>query len=181
MGMRWVFVCTANISRSPYAERRMAQLLGDTSAAEVASAGIPGVDGRPMDTQMAALLRARGVDASDHASRILTEDILRDASLVLTMEFSHHMAILEKWPWARDRVRGLGQIALAAHGLEPGGEFTVTEKVGAVLKQAGRNSMASDIDDPHGRGRRAAKRAGEKIDAYLAALLPVLGNAGDHP
>ncbi|AQP45786.1 hypothetical protein [Tessaracoccus flavus] len=149
--MRWVFVCTANISRSPYAERRMAQLLGDTSAVEVASAGIPGFDGRPMDPQMAALLEVRGVDASDHASRILTEDILRDASLVLTMEFSHHMAILEKWPWATDRVRGLGQFA----------------------KSGQRNSMVWDIADPYRRGRGAAKKAAQQIDQYLTEILPL--------
>lgn len=149
--MRWVFVCTANISRSPYAERRMAQLLGDSSAVEVASAGIPGFDGRPMDPLMAAQLEARGADAADHSSRILTEGILRDADLVLAMEFSHHMAILEKWPWASGRVRGLGQFA----------------------KSAQRNSMVWDIADPYRRGRGAAKKAALQIDQYLTDVLPL--------
>ena len=147
--MRWVFVCTANISRSPYAERRMKQMLGERSSVEVSSAGIPGFDGRAMDPVMLAQLNSRGGSGDDHASRMLTEEILREADLVIPMTFSHHMAILEQWPWAVSRVRGLGQLA----------------------KGADRNSMAWDVADPYKQGRRAAKKAADQIDKYLSALV----------
>ena len=172
--MRWVFVCTANIARSPYAERRMAQLLGEQSPIVVASAGVPGYDGRPMDELMARQLAKRGADGGDHASRVLTEEILRSSNLVLTMEFSHHLKILEAWPWAADRVRGLGQFARAVAKADLQGAGTVEERVAAVLQASGRNSMAWDVADPHRRGRRAAKKAAEEIDQHLHALLPLV-------
>lgn len=57
--LRVLFVCTANIARSPYGERRVVQLShGETLS--VASAGIPGYPGRGMDQEMAAQLRTRG-------------------------------------------------------------------------------------------------------------------------
>ena len=172
--MRWEFVCTANIARSPYAERRMAQLLGERSPIEVASAGVPGFDGRSMDEPMAAQLASRGCDGSSHSSRVLTEEILRGADLVLTMQFSHHMAILEKWPWSADRVRGLGQFAKSVAKLDLQGASSVEDRLAAALKASGRNSMAWDVADPHRRGRRAAKKAAEEIDKHLNALLPLV-------
>ena len=171
--MRWVFVCTANIARSPYAERRMAQLLGEQSPVVVASAGIPGFDGRSMDEPMANQLAKRGGDGAGHESRVLTEEILAEADVVLTMEFSHHMAILEAWPEAAGKVRGLGQFARAVAKADLQGAGTVEERVAAVLQASGRNSMAWDVADPHRRGRRAAKKAADQIDQYLTSLLPL--------
>lgn len=152
----------------------MAQLLGRQPPIELASAGIPGLDGRSMDEPMAAQLAARGGDGSSHTSQVLTEEILREADLVLTMQFSHHMAILEQWPWAADRVRGLGQFARTAAKLDLQGVSTVEDRVAAALKASGRNSMAWDVADPHRRGRRAAKKAAEEIDKHLNALLPLV-------
>lgn len=172
--MHWVFVCTANIARSPYAERRMAQLLGEGAPVVVSSAGIPGLDGREMDGPMAAQLAKRGGDGAGHASRVLTDDILRGAGLVLTMQFSHHMRIVEAWPWAADRVRGLGQCARAVGSADLSGALSVQERVTAVLAAPGRNSMAWDVADPHRRGRRAAKKAADEIDQHLNALLPLV-------
>lgn len=67
---RILFVCTANICRSPMAEHllrgSLAALL-DTGGAfrfEVSSAGIRGWDGEPMDPAAAAELRRLGGDPS---------------------------------------------------------------------------------------------------------------------
>ena len=104
----------------------------------------------------------------------LTEEILRGTDLVLTMQFSHHMAILEKWPWSADRVRGLGQFAKSVAKLDLQGASSVEDRLAAALKASGRNSMAWDVADPHRRGRRAAKKAAEEIDKHLNALLPLV-------
>ena len=152
----------------------MAQLLGEQSPVVLSSAGVPGYDGRPMDELMARQLAKRGADGGDHASRVLTEEILRSSNLVLTMEFSHHLKILEAWPWAADRVRGLGQFARAVAKADLQGAATVEDRVAAVLKASGRDSMAWDVADPHRRGRRAAKKAAEEIDQHLHALLPLV-------
>lgn len=156
----------------------MAQLLGEQSPIVVASAGVPGHNGRSMDELMARQLAKRGADGDGHASRVLTEEILREADLVLTMQFSQHMAILEEWAWAADRVRGLGQLARTVAELDLQGEPTVEDRVAAALKASGRNSMAWDVADPHRRGRRAAKKAAQEIDEYLHSLLPLAERSG---
>jgi protein-tyrosine-phosphatase len=60
--MAVLFVCTANIARSPYAERRATHLLAGAGSegAVFASAGIPDVSARLMDREMTAQLSARG-------------------------------------------------------------------------------------------------------------------------
>lgn len=171
--MRWVFVCTANIARSPYAERRLAHLLGEGALVEVSSAGIPGYAGRAMDEPMLAQLAARGGIGDDHVSRVLSDEILKEADLVLTMGFSHHMAILERSPSAVDKVRGLGQMARTVAKLDLSDAHTVEERVAVALHVSGRNSMAWDVQDPHRRGRRAAKKAADELDKHLTALLPL--------
>lgn len=151
-----LFVCTANISRSPYAERRAAGLLSGCPGIEVGSAGVPGHPGRPMDPLLAAILDEDGIPHEDHVSRCLTADLLADADLVLTFEFAQQLRILDAWPEHAAKVFGMNQYA-----------------AGAPV-----NSMTLDIADPYGRGRRAARRAAAEIDDALARMLPRLLGAG---
>lgn len=176
-----LFVCTANISRSAYAERRAAALLSGHPRIRVASAGIPGYPGRPMDEQMAAILREQGVNPGCHVSRSLDADALARADLVLTFEFAQHMRILDAWPERSAAVFGLNTFADAAGGIaaddNPTSGSTPAELIAAVSSKARPDSMTSDIADPYRRGRRAAARAASEIDAALVKLLPWLTQA----
>ena len=49
-----LFVCTANICRSPYLELRARQLLGPDAGVEVSSAGTHGFDAAPVSDTMEA-------------------------------------------------------------------------------------------------------------------------------
>ena len=118
--IRVTFVCTANISRSPYAQVRMSEIFGDQVRA--ASAGIPGTAGRPMDPAMEVLLPYEDDEALSHRSRPLTSEILDTSDLVLTMEFAHHMRILDRWPDAARRVFGLGSCRWPGAGAASGAE-----------------------------------------------------------
>jgi protein-tyrosine-phosphatase len=83
---RIVVLCLGNINRSPFAAallRRGLQEAGD-AAREVLSAGFIG-PGRPSPPQAVALAAARGLDLSDHESRLVTREIVRDAGLVIVM------------------------------------------------------------------------------------------------
>lgn len=178
---RLLFVCTANISRSPYAERRARQVLRDWDVS-VASAGVPGFDGRAMDPEMAALLEARGGDASGHVSRPATLEILKEADVVLVFEFAQHMRIFEADSQVGARVLSLGQLAKAARiwsSSEPGvPEFSdVATLVRRTVDTVGMNSMSFDVDDPYNRGRKAAMACADQIDRHLDQVLPLLAGS----
>lgn len=176
-------MCTANISRSPYAERRASNLAGSTTAIEFASAGIPGYPGRPMDENMAKILCEHGGSPEGHVSRSLNWWMLATADLVLTFEFAQHMRILDAWPDQEGKVMGLLQFMDAVERLgtvvDPFSQQTgqprgVPKLVSDAATLAKPNSMSWNITDPHGRGLTAARACARQIDDALARVLPLL-------
>ena len=166
-----LFVCTANICRSPYAEHRARQLLADAPIA-VASAGVPGFPGHDMDDAMAEQLRVRGGDPDAHISRALTSDLVDWADLVLTFEFAQRMRLLDRWPSELPKVFGLNQFSesLQTLGQRHAGARLVAQVFGAGQP----DSMAWDIDDPFRRGVAAARACADEIDAALVQLVGAL-------
>lgn len=171
-----LFVCTANICRSPYAEHRARQLLADAPVA-VASAGLPGFPGHDMDDAMAEQLRLRGGDPDAHVSRALTGDLVDWADLVLTFEFAQRMRLLDKWPTELPKIFGLNQFSESLQTLSQ--PQAGTRLVAQVFGAAQPDSMTWDIDDPFRRGVAAAKACADQIDAALAHLVAAL--TGDTP
>ena len=170
--LRILFVCTANISRSPYAERRAAQLLADFPMIQFSSAGIPGYPGRPMEDNMATVLRQRGASGEGHVSRSLTWEMIALADVALTFQFSQHMLILDAWPDHAPKVMGLLQFADIAERLyRPGTGPNLISQASAAARPDG---MTWDIFDPYGRGMAAAVACAAEIDAALARILPVV-------
>ena len=176
--MTVLFVCTANIARSPYAERRARFLLGDASAPdsgpqEVSSAGVPGVPGRSMDDLLAAELRTRGGDPGGHVSRSVTVDLIEQADLALTFEFTQHMRLIDLAPHRAHCIFGIRQFAAAASRADGVGDLA--DRVGAIAERTAPDSMSADVADPHRRGRRTARACADEIDVLLADILPVIG------
>jgi len=174
--LRLLFVCTANISRSPYAERRAAHLLRGLAAlgdpVTVESAGIPGYPGRAMDEPMAAQLRQRGGDPTGHVSRSLTSEMLALVDVVVTFEFAQRMRILESHPGWGHKLFGLHQLVDAVDRTQVGS--TGYRLVHELQLAAAPDSMSWDVADPHGRGASAARRAADEIDRALVLIVPAL-------
>ena len=104
---RVLFVCTANICRSPAAEhlmRHMLSRLGSEERVEVRSAGVMGLAGRPPDPMMTQLLRRRGIDMSAHRSRGVDPGEAREATAIIVMERRHRAWFRERMPHVLDRV-----------------------------------------------------------------------------
>ncbi|GAA6527070.1 low molecular weight phosphatase family protein [Intrasporangium sp. DVR] len=174
-----VFVCTANIARSPYAERRATQLLAglpEPRRVVVSSAGMPGYPGRPMDDQMAAQLRMRGLDPDGHVSRSLSAELVEEADLMLTFDFAVRMRIFDAWPQHSAKVLGLHQFADAVGRLPR--DTPRRDLVALAHRLSSPDSMTWDVSDPHRRGAKAARRCADEIDAALGRIVPALAGPG---
>lgn len=170
--LRVLFVCTANIARSPYAERRARALLREAPV-EVVSAGVPGRWGRGMDPELAARLAADGVSPEGHRSQGVTAELLADADLVLTFEFGQRLRLVDGWPDHAAKVLGFNQLTQALGSLPERAELG-PDWLGLVRDAAPPDSMALDVEDPHGQGPRAAAACGYEIDVGLGVIVPWL-------
>jgi protein-tyrosine phosphatase len=78
---------------------------------ETASAGTWARNGYPAARESQELLAARGIDLSQHRSRIVTESLLKTASLVLVMEGGHKEALSFEFPAYKERIFLLSEMS----------------------------------------------------------------------
>ncbi|HEY0645222.1 MAG TPA: hypothetical protein VGD39_17500 [Nocardioides sp.] len=170
--LRVLFVCTANISRSPFMELTARSLAGEGAEVVFASAGTHGFDARAMDEAMVPLLPSGA--AAEHASRRLTREILAEADVVLTAEAAHRTFILEEFPQHFRKVFTVGQFAasIADHP-----DLTGRELVAAAAARRTPARPEHDIADPYRRGDVAAAAAADTMSRMLMVIVPRL--AGD--
>lgn len=173
--VRVLFVCTANICRSAYAEVYARDLVRRTPmAVEVRSAGTHGFDAAGMDPPMAERLAERGVDASAFRSHRLGRADVDWADVILTMESAHRRFVLEDHPAAIARTFTLGQ--LAARVEELGGATQGRDLVAQAHRRRGRERRSEDVRDPYRRGEAAAREAADRISALVDRVLPALSD-----
>lgn len=168
-----LFVCTANICRSAYADVRARTLLRpDGHETVISSAGTWGWDAQPMDATMAAEAAARGAEPEAFRSRRLDASMVAEADVILTAAREHRAFILEDWPVALRKTFTLGQFAEAVPMVDPG--LRGRHLIAAVQAARPPARPAADIADPYRRGVQAASACAQHIDDLLAATLPRL-------
>ena len=85
-----LFVCTANICRSPMAEAIFNALAEDGDLPfRAESAGTAALEGRAMAPNAVAALEEAGIYPGSHAARRVSEALLEGSELVLTMTPEH--------------------------------------------------------------------------------------------
>jgi protein-tyrosine phosphatase len=102
-----LFVCTANMIRSPIASALFAQKLAKEGMKEKwqsASAGTWARDGYPAARESQEIMAQMEIDLSRHRSRVINEELLKSADLVLVMEHGHNEALRFEFPAYKDRV-----------------------------------------------------------------------------
>ena len=99
-----LFVCTANICRSPMAMGLFRSRVDDDPEWRIESAGTWSIEGQHAASYTRAVLAMRGIDISDHRSRSVDREFLQQFNLILTMEGGQKEAISVEFPEIADRV-----------------------------------------------------------------------------
>ena len=163
-----LFVCTANICRSAWAEARAQQLL---PGYRIASAGTHALRGRGIDPTMAQTLPA-GAEKTTAAQQ-LTRELVADAALILTMEAAHRGFLIEEFPAAIRRTFTLGQFAETIRTAPAG--LPLDELVRWAYLNRVPSRRDSDIADPYGRGLAAAGKTAVELEGLLGEVAAKLG------
>ncbi|AEF18201.1 protein tyrosine phosphatase [Thermoanaerobacterium xylanolyticum LX-11] len=146
--MKVLFVCTGNTCRSSMAEGIFNHIAREKGLSHVAeSAGTMTYDGLPATDEAIRVLKEKyGIDISNHKSRLIKEEHIKDADLVLTMTEAQREFILKRHPEFADKV------------------FTLNEFAG----------QKGDIEDPFGRGIDVYKKTAEEIYASIMRIIEKL-------
>jgi len=102
-----LFVCTANICRSPLALALFRQKISndpDASLWRLDSAGTWAPEGEPASGKSQYLLSQKGINIQNHRSKIVNPEMLRSFNLILTMERGHKEALQNEFPEIKSKV-----------------------------------------------------------------------------
>lgn len=168
--IRVLFVCTANISRSAFAEA-YARSVAERDGLDLTftSAGTWGLDAHPMDPPMVQQLEQRGItpDPGFRSRKVGVEDI-RPTDLVLTMEAAQRAFLLDDHPAAVNRVFVLGQFAgQAAVRVQHSGLPLIAD----LAKRRHASRETDDVVDPYRRGEAATSAAAARIAGLVDTVL----------
>jgi protein-tyrosine phosphatase len=99
-----LFVCTGNICRSPMAEALLRHHLPPDSPWRVASAGTSAAAGGAPSALAVVALAELQINHTRHRSRPLTEQLAREAQVIVAMTRGHRDEILARFPVANQKV-----------------------------------------------------------------------------
>jgi protein-tyrosine-phosphatase len=125
-----LFVCTANICRSPMAAAIMRDRIakaGLESEVQVLSAGVWAEAGIRASSNATVVLRGRGIDLAPHRSQPLTPALLREANIILVMEEAHRRSIFYMTPEVLAKVYLLSEMT--------GGHEDVVDPYGGTFEE----------------------------------------------
>ena len=106
-----LFVCTANVCRSPMAMGLLkAKVKSEKDTWRIESAGVWAMPGYPAAENTQLILSEIGVDLSGHASRPVSRELLAEFKLILTMESGHKEALKAAFPQFASRVYMLSEM-----------------------------------------------------------------------
>jgi protein-tyrosine phosphatase len=184
-----LFVCTANICRSPIAVELTRLKLrtaarSDARHVHVSSAGIHGHDGAAMDPRAVAVLGSLGAFPADFSARTLTTRLMVAADLVLTAQRLHRAAVVRLHPGSHAKSFTILQFARLVRHVDPGrlAEDGVVPRARSLVREAARLRGGSpspipiedDIADPYSRPIKDFRACAAAIDMALDRPLRLI-------
>ena len=121
---RVLFVCKGNICRSPFAQYYARAIL--PPAVEVYSCGYYPVEGRVCPQTALAAAKEMGIELAEHRSKIISQELLTQADLVLAFDESDYATLRNKYPSVRGKMYLLGIFA-------PRGGITIRDPYGGSI------------------------------------------------
>lgn len=179
-----LFVCTANLCRSPVAEHLARDQLAGCGLI-VGSAGVHAHPGTAMDDDAAAALQGRRLDVGAFRTRRLDAALLAGPALVLVATRRHRAAVAELDPRAGGRTLTLPEMARYAAALDtteldasgsPRGRLVAVVSAAVALRGtlAPERPGDDDVADPYRQGATAMRATVTEIDAWLRPLTALL-------
>lgn len=169
-----VFVCTGNIARSASGEvisKHLAAEYGLEDKWTFASAGTGALVGQGVYELIANELIERGYNPEGFASRQLTEEIIKNATIILVAEKVHADWIVREWPQYHSKIVLLKQAARLRE------EARRAEPLSYLYSYGGTPLASDKLEDPYRRGPAAAKKAVDEVEESLRVILPWLARA----
>ncbi len=121
-----LFVCTANICRSPMAMGLLqSKINGQEERWLIRSAGVWALENQTAAANTIKLIYDRGIDLSDHRSKLVTKDLIEKFNLILVMERNQKEALKTAFPKQSAKIFLLSEMA--------GETFEIVDPIGGSL------------------------------------------------
>ena len=152
-----LFICSANICRSPMAMGLLRSMVEDSSDQwKIESSGVWDLEDQPVALNTQLVLEERGIDLNDHVSRTVTGTILSEFNLVLVMEDNHKEVLKLAFPEYTNHIYMLSEMV--------GEIFDIVDPIGRSL---------ADFEETALEMERILTEGFEKI-SILAADKPII-------
>jgi protein-tyrosine-phosphatase len=135
-----LFVCTANICRSPMAAalfRRHAERTNQIQKFEIASAGTWATDGLPAARRVRTAMREFGIDIESHQSQQISRSLIDASDVIVVMTDDHREVLQTEFPDAAHRIHRLSDLA--------GESFDVPDPINGTLDDV--RIVARELDE----------------------------------
>lgn len=131
--MNVLFVCTGNTCRSAMAAAMFDKIVRDNELdVYIESAGLFAADNEPASDNAIKAVAKYGVDLSGHRSQPVTEELLKECDLILTMTEAHKQILEQAAP---DKVYTLSEYAGSGGDIKDpyGGDLEEYEETAAEI------------------------------------------------
>lgn len=180
MTERILFVCTANICRSPMAEALLrSELEARNPDVEVWSAGFL-AEGSAADKKAAWAMSRVGLDVTGHLSTKAATALDRGPDLILVMAREHLRRLAKMNPDVTGRTFTLKEFVLLGdvEGQRTAGEplkhYLERVAVGRSVSALTSPGTELDVEDPIGRGKRAFTRCALELQGLVKQTADLL-------